>query len=68
MVEVDDRRVAGLKIMAFRGLRIHDQVKIRRIHIGVGEHFVYGKRSEGSHNAGFAGASLSADDDQFFHL
>jgi hypothetical protein len=68
LAEVDDRRVAGLEIMAFRGLRIHDQVKIRRIHISVGKHFVYGKGSEGSQDAGFARASLSADDDQFFHL
>jgi len=60
--------VAGLKIMSLRGLGIHDQVKVCRIHIGVGEDFVCGKRSEGSHNAGFACASFSADDDQFFHL
>jgi hypothetical protein len=59
--------MTGLKIMALADLRVHNQMKVRRVHIRVTKHLALCQGSEGGQYTRFPCSTLATYDNQFLH-
>jgi len=63
----DHGHVSAAEFMALPDLRIEDEMEVRGIHVAVGDNGAVRQASERGGEAGLAGPSLSAQDDDFLH-
>jgi hypothetical protein len=66
-VGIDHGYTAAHKIRLLSDFRLHQQMEVGRVDIGVAEYAIFCKSGKSCGQAGFAGSALAADDDYFPH-
>jgi hypothetical protein len=71
---VDDCHRTAEEFVLFQLARLEDKLQVGSVHIGIGQHCFEGEWAvvcqvgEGRRHAGFASATLTAEDDQLLHI